>query len=220
MTQTLNSGSKDISSYLTAESVDLLSSWYSLHKERRFFDFLLRGLEVPSTGIVVEIGGGAGLQGTILRDWYGDRYLHSDYSAPLVERAKRFGLNSQVIDGLHMPFADGSLAGLITVAVSTIANDESTRLRQFKEFERVLSPNAPAVLITGRLAALRRMHCLNRNDVASLDSLGLKLERYLSWGLIPGKFWRSWNSGVFAGFERVGAGVSIGIRRAIIVRKK
>jgi len=207
-------------SYETAAAVEALTNWYAVPKERAFVQHLFDGLEVPSSGMLVEIGGGAGIQGLLVRDLFQDRYLHSDYSAALVMQAKKRGLNSMVVDGLSMPFADASVAALLLTGPTTIIHEQAMRDRQFEECARVLASRGVLIMITSRLAFLKRYHCLDREDLAKLASLGFDPVRFASWGMLPGKWWRPWNQKLFSSIESLAGRLGLGVRRILVARKR
>lgn len=207
------------SHYETASAVSTLSMWYDNCKERAFSKYLFARLKLPQEGPVVEIGGGSGVQGLIFRENFANRYLHTDYSKALVAKAQEFGHRSEVMDGLAMPFADGSVAFLILISPTTIIRDADMRRRQFAECSRVLADGGAAVFVTSRLAWRRGHHCLDRRDVVTMKEFGLELERYESWGGIPGRYWKTWNCSILSAMEACICGLNLGVRRVVVVRK-
>ena len=218
--QQIDSYSAEKEWYDSEDGVDRLSTWYSDGKERAFTQFIADNAPFPPEGRIVEIGGGAGLQGLHWARLFGERYEHSDYAEPMVERARELGLKSRAIDGLDMPYEDGALGGLLMIGTSTIIWDQDMRVRQFKEAYRVLAPGGVAVLVASRVAGLRYGRGLNRSDLRILEEMGFKPILFRDWGAIPGRFWRDRVSPAFAMAENVLSKVGLGIRRTMIVRKK
>lgn len=206
--------------YNSESGVDRLSSWYTDGKETAFADFVASKSPFPSKGQIVEIGGGAGLQGRHWKRIFGDRYLHTDYAEPMVERARELGLPSQQLDGLNMPFQDGELAGALLIGTSTIIWDQEMREAQFREVYRVLSPGGVAVFVSSRLAGWHYGRRFRRTDLAVLRQLGFKVALFRDWGLIPGKYWPQGGAASALGLlERGLSRVSLGVRRVVIVQK-
>lgn len=205
--------------YETASAVSSLSGWYANLKERAFAKHLFEGLRLPPEGPVVEIGGGSGFQGMVFREYFPDRYLHTDYSKALVTKAREHGHRSEVVDGLAMPFADASVACLILIGPTTIIRDADMRRRQFAECNRVLAPGGAAIFVTSRLAWRKGHHCLDKEDVRTLRNIGLRLERYGSWSSIPGRYWKAWSRPIFSALESCASSLDLGVRRIILVRK-
>ena len=206
--------------YDTPDAVAALSSWYVQDKEKTFVDFILAKTPIAPEGRFVEIGGGAGLQGLLLRQRLGSRYLHSDYSPSLVEKARELGLESEIVDGLATPFADASVAGLLLVGPSTIVGPPELRERQFRECHRVLRPGAGVAFVTSRLAHTRDRHCLDAADETLLRSLGFEIAGVHHWGAVPGKLWRTLPvPALWRGLESIGTGLGLGVRKIVVARR-
>jgi SAM-dependent methyltransferase len=206
--------------YDSPDAVAALSNWYVAEKEKAFVDYVLAKTPRAATGRFVEIGGGAGLQGLLLRERLGSVYLHSDYSPSLVEKAREFGLESEIVDGLATPFADNSVAGLLLVGPSTIVGPADLRERQFRECHRILAPGAGVAFVTSRLAHTRDRHCLDAADEALLRQIGFDIAGVYCWGVAPGKFWRTLPVPAFwRGVENIGAGLRLGVRKIVVARR-
>lgn len=206
--------------YNSDDGLERLSTWYVAEKEIAFIDYVLKHMPLLDEGIVLEIGGGAGLQGLHWRERLGDRYLHTDYAAPMVAKAQELSLKSQQMDGLNTPFESDTVAGAILIATSTIIWDADMRMRQFEEVRRILKSGGVAVFVASRLAGLQYGFTLQRQDVDALMQMGFELLVFQDWGIIPGSRWSKRSAKLFASLENILARVGLGIRRTIIVRKR
>ncbi|WP_449257018.1 class I SAM-dependent methyltransferase [Bosea sp. (in: a-proteobacteria)] len=219
-----NGGSNKIEAinqyYDTPDAVDALSKWYVQAKERAFVDFILTKTPIAATGRFVEIGGGAGLQGLLLRERLGSRYFHSDYSPSLVEKARRLGLKSEIIDGLATPFDNESVAGLLLISPSTIIGPADLRERQFRECYRVLKTGAGVAFVTSRLAHTRDRHCLDAKDDELLRSIGFEIAGVHHWGIVPGKLWRMLPvAPLWRAVEGAATPFGFGVRKIVVARR-
>lgn len=193
-----------------------LSRWYKNEKEEAFIEFLFDALRVPSTGLVLEIGGGAGIHGTILASRFGTRYLFTDLSTNLVRSAASSGLRARQMDGLKTSLCEGAVACAVLIATSTLLHDLETRQRQFAECARILQTNGVAIFVTSHWD--RRYHTFDRQDVTYLTGLGFSVRR-CSWGVIPGRFWRAGNRRLFSWIEKIAAMTGLAGRVVLIARR-
>lgn len=219
-----NGGSNKIEAinqyYDTPDAVDALSKWYVQDKEKAFVDFVLTNTPIAPAGRFVEIGGGAGLQGLLLRERLGSRYLHSDYSPSLVEKARQLGLESEIVDGLASPFDNETIAGLLLVGPSTIVGPPDLRERQFRECHRILKPGAGVAFVTSRLAHTRDRHCLDAKDEELLRSIGFEIVGTHHWGVVPGRLWRIVPMpALWRAVEKLGTPLGLGVRKIVIARR-
>jgi SAM-dependent methyltransferase len=206
--------------YDSPEAVDALSAWYVRGKEEAFVKFILSRMPLAPEGRFVEIGGGAGLQGLLLRDQLGARYLHSDYSPSLVAKAEQFGLETLIVDGLATPFESNSVGGLLLVGPSTIVGPPDLREKQFRECHRVLASGGGVAFVTSRLAHTRDRHCLNAADEQTLRDIGLTIVGTYYWGVVPGRIWKLAPVGAFwRMLESLGVSVGLGVRKIVIAKK-
>jgi SAM-dependent methyltransferase len=202
--------------YESDEGGRRLSGWYKDEKEVAFLDFIFEGLVVPSSGAVVEIGGGAGIHGRILARRFGSRYLFTDLSGNLVRAARRSGLPAEQMDGLAMKLGDGSAACAVLVATSTLIYGPGPRRRQFSECARILQPGGIAIFVGSRWD--RRYHTWDQEDAKFLTTLGLST-RHRSWGIIPGRLWNGQNKRVFRVIEKIAAMSSFSGRSVLIASR-
>ncbi len=193
-----------------------LARWYKSEKEETFIEFLFSGLRVPSTGLVIEIGGGGGIHGAILVKRFGSRYLFTDLSMNLVSAAASSGLQAKQMDGLKTPLHDGEAACAVLIATSTLLHDRETRQRQFAECARILQPDGVAIFVTSHWD--RRYHTFDREDMTYLAGLGFSVRR-CSWGVIPGRFWRASNQCLFSVIEKIAAITGLAGRMVLIARR-
>jgi SAM-dependent methyltransferase len=110
-------------------------------------EFLNRFAEtVKGKGKVVEVGCGPAHVSAYLAE-RGVDVTGLDLSPHMVEQAQRLFPNLDVLVGdmLHLPFADGSLAGLIAF-YSIIHFDDDQLATAFSEMARVLDPGCPVAL--------------------------------------------------------------------------
>jgi SAM-dependent methyltransferase len=206
--------------YTHAETVERLDGWYRSEKEAAFIDFILRDLKVPSELPVVEIGAGTGLHGVEMRRHFGNRYMHTDLSLPLVERARSKGLQSQVVDGLATPFPDAAVGCLLFVGTSTLIRDQAVRFTQFRECGRILGPGGVCIMVTPTLARLRNQHCLDRVDFRALAEHGLEVTARLRWSVVPGRFWSNRHKRLLEWLETMCSAVGLGARQIVVARKR
>jgi SAM-dependent methyltransferase len=210
--------------YSTAAAVEVLNDWYRAEKEEAFVDDVVRDLNIPPglpPGLpIVEIGGGAGVQGLQMRRHFGDRYIHTDLSPQMVESARRKGLASQVADGLATPFASRSVAAVFLVGTSTLLRDEPRRIGQFRECARILAPGGVGIFVTSALGWMGKMHCLDRRDFGLLANEGLEVTSRRRWGIVPGRLWSSSAKRLLAGVERVCSAGGLGVRQIVVARKR
>jgi hypothetical protein len=206
--------------YSSATAVTLLNAWYRCEKEEAFIDFALRGLAVPALGPVVEIGGGAGLQGVQIQRHFGDRYIHTDLSQPLVESARQKGLQSWVADGLAMPLRSGSVAAVLLVGTSTVIGGEKLRIAQFREVSRILMTGGVCVIVTSMLSWFKAIHRLDRGDLQFMADCGLDTTTRRRWGIVPGRFWGRPAKPILEGVERVCSAAGLGIRQIVVASKR
>jgi hypothetical protein len=210
---------ENIKYYESEGAVESLNRWYNDAKEAAFADSLLDGLEVPANLPFVEVGGGSGVQGIQVHRYFGERYIHSDYSTSLVRSARRKGLKSLVVDGLATPFRDASIAGLLLVGPSTIVRDEAARFAQIDECARILAPNGVCIMVTSVIAGSRGQHCLNTRDFDYLAEKGLPVTKVRRWGIVPGRFWSGFVKAQLATVERICSAVGLGVRQVVTCRK-
>jgi SAM-dependent methyltransferase len=202
--------------YESDEANRHLSGWYKDEKEEAFLDFIFDHLAVPSSGLVVEIGGGAGIHGRILARRFGSRYLFTDLSGNLVRAARRSGLPAEQMDGLAMKLGDGSAACAVLVATSTLIYGRGPRLRQFSECARILKPGGVAIFVTSRWD--RRYHVWDWEDARFLATLGFSTKRR-SWGVIPGRLWNGQNKRILRVIEKIAAMSSFSVRLVLIASR-
>ncbi len=202
--------------YESDEGLGRLSSWYSAEKENSFIDFIFNDLSLPRAGLVVEIGGGAGIHGRILAQRFGERYLFTDLSQSFVYHARDSGLPAAQMDGLALALDTGSAACVFLMATSTIIHDQEMRQHQFRECARVLRPDGVAIFVTARRD--RRYHSWNRDDVEFLRNFGFSTIR-LSWGIIPGRLWNSTSKSIFSIIEKIAATTSLPGRDILLARR-
>lgn len=205
--------------YERPESVLTLSNWYNCLKEKSFIDFILSKIKNRNDGLFVEIGGGAGIHGIILKSSFGDDYIHTDYSKAMVEKAISLGLKSLCVDGLSIPFDNNVLSTIFNVGSTTIIRSKDLRLKQFEECYRVLETNGLLIMVTSRSGFLKGQHCLDAIDMDELRKIGFKIEEIACWGIIPGKFWHRLLVSVFSKLEIIGSALGLGIRKIVIARK-
>jgi SAM-dependent methyltransferase len=181
-----------------------------------FLRYIFESVPIPSQGLVVEIGGGAGLHGRILGGLFGSRYLFTDISGNLVQAARGVGLRATQMDGLAMALGDRSAACTVLVAPSTLLYEQDTRERQFRECARILKPGGVGIFVTARRDP--RYHCFDRRDAELLSKLGF-LVTSLNWGVIPGRLWTAWNRHFFGVIERIAANTDLPARIILIARR-
>jgi SAM-dependent methyltransferase len=201
--------------YASAEALQTLSSWYADEKEGAFIDFIFNNIAIPSDGLIVEIGGGAGIHGRILGRRFGERYLFTDFSPLLAENAKNFGLQSVQMDGLSMALGDGAAACAFLVGPSTIVRDADMRYRQFLECARIVRPGGTALFVTSRCEPFSGLHTLDDADAEFLAKNGFSIS-WRSWGVIPGRLWNSTNKNFFRVVENLVARANISFRSILI----
>ena len=193
-----------------------LSSWYAYEKEEAFIQYLFKKVRLPSEGLVVEIGGGAGIHGQILAKEFGTRYLFTDLSKNFVDSATKSGLPAMQMDGLAMTLADASAACVVLVATSTLLYGAETRHRQCRECIRILGENGVAIFVTARRDA--RYHFWDCDDVDCLRQLGFAIT-WLNWGIIPGRLWTSSNRAFFAVVESMISRTNLPARSILLARR-
>jgi SAM-dependent methyltransferase len=194
-----------------------LSGWYNDEKEEAFIAFLFQGLTVPSTGLIVEVGGGAATHARILARRFGSRYLFTDISTNLVDFAAKSGLAARQMDGLAMTLGDGSAACAILVATSTLLYGSDLRKRQFEGCARILRPEGIGIFVTSRWD--RRYHVYDQDDVRFLSALGFSAT-LRTWGIIPGRLWRPGNKRVFSAIEAIAARSRFSGRVVLIAKRR
>ena len=204
-------------SYESEEIAFKLDAWYKVHKEESFLRHIFG--RTPLKGVILEVGGGTGFQGKVISNFVNGLYLHSDYSFLLCRSAERKGLLSVQMDGLKLAVPDESIDEIITIAVSTIIRSEVLRRSQFDEFYRAIKPKGYLYLVTSVLYPIQGMHCIDRRDMDYLERLGFEKTKVIHWGVVPGRFWTSYSSFIFALIERFLSKMSIGIRKAVILQK-
>lgn len=194
-----------------------LSDWYRHEKEESFIDFVFGKLHLPPDGLIVEIGGGAGVHGRILARRFGDRYLFTDLSNRFVAAAKNSGLSPAQMNGLAMALGDDSAACIVVIGASTLLRDFDTRQRQFLECARILRPDGVGVFVTTRWS--RQYHLWDRKDAEFLRRVGFTTT-WLSWGIIPGRLWNCATKSFFELLENVLATTNLPMRSVLVCQKE
>jgi ubiquinone/menaquinone biosynthesis C-methylase UbiE len=203
--------------YESEKAIDTLDRWYKGYKENFFFNHIFSRTSLK--GVVLEVGGGTGFQGKVISNFVDGLYLHSDYSFLLCRSARKKGLLSVQMDGLKLAVPDQSIDEIITIAVSTIIRSELLRRSQFDEFYRAIKPKGYLCLVTSVLYPIQGMHCIDRRDIEYLERLGFEKIKVKHWGVMPGRFWTSYTSFIFGWIEKFLSGISIGIRKVVILQK-
>jgi SAM-dependent methyltransferase len=202
--------------YESNEALRRLSAWYSNEKEESFINFVFDNLCLPSDGLVVEIGGGAGLHGRILAQRFSTRYLFTDLSKNFVDSARKSGLPAAQMDGLAMTLDEGSAACAVLVGPSTLLHEQETRQRQFRECARILRPDGVGIFVTPRWD--REYHLCDHDDAEFLRKLGFSIT-WLNWGIIPGRLWNSRNKHFFNVIERIVSKANLSVRVVLLARR-
>jgi ubiquinone/menaquinone biosynthesis C-methylase UbiE len=204
-------------SYESEEAAFKLDAWYKIYKEESFLKYIFGRPFLK--GVMLEVGGGTGFQGKVISKFVDGLYLHSDYSFLLCHSAKKKGLLSVQMDGLKLAVPDQSIDEIITIAVSTIIRSELLRRSQFNEFYRAIKPKGYLYLVTSVLYPIQGMHCIDRRDIEYLERLGFEKIKVIYWGVMPGRLWTSYTSFIFGLIEKFLSGISIGIRKSVILQK-
>ena len=103
---------------------------------------------------VLEVGGGQGELAEWMRDALGARVSFLDFSPRMVELARARGLEAQVGDVQHLPFADASFDVVVAAWMLYHVPDIPLALR---EIARVLVPGGSLVAVTVSVEHLREL---------------------------------------------------------------
>lgn len=216
----MNAITRTPAQYEDAAAVANMEGWYTATKEAAFIDFLLKCVPGGLTGDLLEIGGGVGTHGLLISKRIAGHYRHSDYAQTMVQEAGRKGLQSDVVDGLNMPYPAASWDNIIGVATSTLINDLDMRIAQFNEFARVIKPDGHILLVTGRLAHRIGQHCLNQSDIEILQARGFKLVGKRFWGIFPRSLWNIIPPSILSVLERLVSPLGLGARQILVFQKQ
>jgi hypothetical protein len=212
--------SENAAYYESAPAVHALGGWYDDAKERSFVDAIMTHAKLSPVGdgTIVELGGGTGQHGLILRDRFGDRYLFTDLSESFVAHARDLGLNARQLNALEVGAAGLRIDAVFCVGLSTlISEDNRLRTEQLGALQQSLVPGAKLIIVVPRFGRAGGMHTLARNEI---ESAGFRVRCWKTWGIVPQRVSRrlpAWLSSMLD----AGAGtMGLGLRRLIVAEKK
>lgn len=176
---------------------DLLAPIYDRAIPFSRLELMLKMVDLPVDGLLLDVGGGTGRVASALRP-YVRAALVADFSPGMLAQATRKGLPALQTPAERLPFVSGTIERIIMVdALHHVINQKET----IAELWRVLRPGGRLVIeepdirtLTVKLAAvgeklaLMRSHFLSPPKIAALfpsqANIKIETESYNAWVIV------------------------------------
>jgi ubiquinone/menaquinone biosynthesis C-methylase UbiE len=176
---------------------DLLASIYDRAIPFSRLELMLKMVDLPVDGLLLDVGGGTGRVASALRP-YVRAALVADFSPGMLAQAQKKGLSATQTPAERLPFATGTFERIIMVdALHHVINQKET----ISELWRVLRPGGRLVIeepdvrtltvklvAVGEKLALMRSHFLSPPKIAALfppqAKIKIETEGYTAWVIV------------------------------------